>query len=109
MKFLSKVLTTFDDTKVLAAKVGQYALIAKQKGDEWYVGGMTNWTARDMEVDFSFLPKGVQYTAEIYKDGTDANLYADQYIYETKTVDNTTKMTIPLAAGGGTVMRIHSK
>ncbi|PXV65027.1 alpha-glucosidase [Dysgonomonas alginatilytica] len=109
MKFLSKVPTTFDDTKVLAAKVGQYALIAKQKGNEWYVGGMTNWTARDVVVDFSFLTEGVQYTAEIYKDGTDANLYADRYIYETKNVDNTTRMTIPLAAGGGTAMRIYAK
>ena len=109
MKFLSKVPVVFDDTKVLDAKVGQYALVAKQKDGEWYVGGMTNWTARQFTIDFSFLPAGKQYQADIYRDGSDANLYADQYTFETVNVDSNTKLKIDLAAGGGTALRIYTK
>lgn len=109
MKFLSAVPVSFDDTKVLAAKAGEYALMAKQKGDDWYVGGMTDWTARNFQVDFSFLQPGTQYTAEIFRDGYDANTYADQYIFEKTDIDSNTKMDIDLAAGGGAVIQIKKK
>jgi alpha-glucosidase len=109
MKFLSAVPVSFDDTKVLAAKAGEYALMAKQQGDDWYVGGMTDWTARNLQVDFSFLQPDTQYTAEIFRDGYDANTYADQYIFEKTDIDSNTKMDIDLAAGGGTVIQIRKK
>lgn len=109
MSFLSKVPVTFDNTKVLSAKVGEYALMAKQKGNEWYVGGMTNWTARSMAIDFSFLPAGKEYRAEIYKDGEKAYLYADQYQFEVLDVSTNTSLTVPIAPGGGFVMRIYPK
>ncbi|NDV64269.1 glycoside hydrolase family 97 protein [Bacteroides sp. 224] len=107
MSFLSKVPVTFDDTKVLSAKVGEYALMAKQKGDEWFVGGMTNWTARNMTADFSFLPAGKKYKAEIFKDGDKSYLYADQYVFETAEVNADTKLTIPLSQGGGFVIHLY--
>ena len=107
MKFLSDVPVTFDNTIVLDAKVGEYALIAKQKGENWYIGGMTDWTARNMTIDFSFLDKGKEYRAEIYKDGDDAGLWATHYVYEVKDVNSDSKMTFPVVAGGGLALRIY--
>lgn len=109
MRFLSAVPVAYDETKVLDAKAGKYVLMAKRKGKDWYIGGMTNWTARSLEVDFSFLESGKKYTAEIYRDGFDVNIYhANEYICETKEIEAKTKLTIPLAAGGGFVIRIFN-
>lgn len=107
MEFLSKVPVTFDNTIALDAKAGEYILIAKQKGDDWYVGGMTDWTARQLMVDLSFLDKGRKYVAEIYKDGEDAGLWATHYTFETAPVDSGSRMALPMAQGGGFVMRIY--
>ena len=109
MRFLSAVPVSFDYTKVLDAKVGEYILMAKQKGEDWYVGGMTNWTAREMFIDFSFLSEGKQYIAEIYKDGAEAGIYADQYDMETKEVNSNTRMKFDLVQGGGVALRIFLK
>lgn len=109
LRFLSDVPVTFDETKVLDAKVGEYALMAKRKGDKWYVGGMTDWTAREAIVDLSFLTPGETYIAEIYKDGQDANIYADQYVFETREVNSQTKVKANMASGGGVVLRIYPK
>jgi Glycoside hydrolase 97. len=109
MKFLSDVPVTFDSTIALDAKVGEYAVLAKQKNNTWYVGGMTNWKAREVIIDFSFLPSGKEYTVDIYRDSPDANLYADQYIYETKQINTQTKLPVLMAGGGGTAMKIYLK
>lgn len=109
MKFLSEVPVVFDNTIVLGAKVGEYILMAKQKENKWYIGAMTNWTARDLTINFSFLNNGAEYVAELYKDGKAANLYATDYVFETISVNNNSKLTIPLAAGGGFVLSIREK
>ena len=80
--------------------------MAKRRGDEWFVGGMTDWTARSSEIDFSFLRPGVTYAAEIFRDGTDANLYADRYECERRTITSTDKLTLRMAAGGGFAIRL---
>jgi Glycoside hydrolase 97. len=107
MKFLSAVPVSFDYTKVLEAKVGEYAVIAKQKGNDWYIGGMTDWTTRQFNIDFSFLPKDEAYIAEIYRDGDNANANAEDYIYEEKQVNHETKESINLASGGGFVIKLR--
>src|SRR5260221_4414123 len=106
MAFLSAVPVSFDDTKVLYAKLSEYAVLAKRKGDSWYVGAMTNWTGRDVTVDFSFLGSG-NYRAEVLRDGRDADSNAESYISETKTVNQHTKLPLHLASGGGAVIRIY--
>ena len=58
MEFLGPVPTVWDETKVLDAKLGEYVLLARRSGRDWYVGAMTNWTGRDLDVDLSFLPYG---------------------------------------------------
>lgn len=104
MKFLSEVPVTFDDTKVLDAKVGEYALTAKRKGDNWYVGGMTNWNARTIEVDFAFLPVGTDYRATIMKDAPQADTEPMRYLCENMPVTHTTKLRFDMAKGGGFVI-----
>jgi alpha-glucosidase len=100
MEFLARVPTVWDQTKVLDAKVADYVLVARKNGDEWYVGAMTDWTGRELTIDFSFLEPG-QHTIDIYKDGINADRFGNDYKKETKTVSNRDKMKIKLAPGGG--------
>jgi len=102
MEFLAKVPTVWDETKVLDAKVADYVLIARKNGDKWYVGAMTDWTARELTVDFSFLGSGL-HTIDIYKDGINADRFGNDYKKETKTISAEDKMKIKLAPGGGWV------
>lgn len=106
MEFLARVPTVWDQTKVLDARVADYVLIARKSGAEWYVGAMTDWTSRELTVDFSFLEPG-EYTIEIYKDGINADRYGSDYKQETKKVSAGDKMKIKLAPGGGWAARIR--
>jgi len=100
MKFLAKVPTVWDETIVLDAKVADYVLIARRNGDEWYVGAMTDWTGRELMVDFSFLGPG-RHRMEIYKDGINADRHGNDYKRERAKVRASDKMKIKLAPGGG--------
>jgi len=100
MKFLAKVPTVWDETKVLDAKVADYVLVARRNGDEWYVGAMTDWTARELTVDFSFLSPG-RHRIIIYQDGINADRFGNDYKKVTAKVKTADKMKIKLAPGGG--------
>jgi alpha-glucosidase len=104
--FITKVPTTFDETVALDGKVGEFAVVAHKKGDNWFVGAMTNWTARDITLDFSFLPDG-NYQAVIFKDGLNADRDATDYKMELIKITKSTKLKIQLAPGGGWVARIE--
>ena len=99
-EFISRIPTEWDDTKVLKAKVGEYLIIARKNGNNWYIGGMTNEKAREFTIDFSFLDNK-EYTADIIKDGVNAVKYAGDYKKETKTISNKDTLKITLAPGGG--------
>jgi alpha-glucosidase len=105
--FLSKVPSVWDQTVPLAAEVGKYAVIARKKGGAWYVGAMTNYDARDVEVDFSFLPDGIERVADVYRDTPDSETNAKSYQHEIVTVTNQSKLTFHLASGGGLAIRIR--
>ena len=107
MNFLSAVPTVVDQTKVLDAKLAEYAVMAKRKGDKWFVGAMTNWTERNLKLDFGFLEPGLNYTAQVYTDAKDANSNATHYDLKTITVNNTMKMDLKLSSGGGAVLMIE--
>lgn len=100
LEFLAKVPTVWDQTKVLDARVADYVLVARKNGEQWYVGAMTDWTPRELTVDFSFLDPG-RHSIEIYKDGINADRYGNDYKKETKEVSAGDKMKIKLAPGGG--------
>jgi len=106
--FISKVPTTFDETVALDGKVGSYVAIARRKGSEWYVGAMSNWDARDLNIDFSFLGDG-NYEAEIFRDGVNAEKDATDYKREVITISSKDKRIIHISNGGGWAARIYKK
>ena len=106
MEFLAAVPTVWDETRVLDATMSQYVLLARRNGSDWYVGAMSDWTPRDLEIDFSFLPDG-NFTLDSYEDGVNADRNASNYRKTTKQINRTTKMKIHLAPGGGFAARIH--
>ncbi len=105
MEFLGPVPSVWDDTKVLDGKIAEYVLVARKSGNDWYVGAMTDWTPRDLEIDFSFLPDG-NYSMQSFEDGLNADVNASDYKMRKTTVSKATKMRIHLAAGGGWAARI---
>ncbi len=106
MEFLAPVPSVWDDTKVLDARIAEYALVARRRGKEWYVGAMTNWIPRDLQVDFSFLPPGT-FWLEAYQDGINADRVARDYKKTKTQITRDTKLKISLAPGGGWAARIH--
>ena len=106
MEFLAPVPTVWDETKVLDARMGDYIVLARRKGREWYVGAMTDWTARHLEFDLSFLPEG-PFQMEAYQDGVNADRYGDDYKKVRTRVDRTNRQKIKLAEGGGWAARIQ--
>jgi alpha-glucosidase len=107
MKFLSAVPTVFDDTKVLKAEVGKYAMVAKKKGNSWYVGAMTSWSPRELTLDFSFLPKGTAYQADVYTDTPTSNEDAERYRHKVIKIDRQSTLQLHLSSGGGAVICLH--
>lgn len=104
--FIAKVPTVFDETVALDGQVGEYAAVARRKGNTWYVGALTNWTGREITLDFSFLGEGA-YEAEIFQDGVNADRNATDYKKVTKKVSKSDKINIRMAPGGGWAARIY--
>ena len=98
--FISKMPTVWDETKVLDAKVADYILVARQKDNKWYLGALTDWTARSLNVDLSFLGEGT-YEIEIMQDGMNAEKSCNDYKRIVKQVTKADKLKIDLAKGGG--------
>jgi alpha-glucosidase len=104
--FITKVPTTFDETVSLDGKVGEYVALARRKGNTWYVGVMTNWNARDVTFDFSFLGAG-NYEALVFKDGINADREATDYKWEVIKISAGDTLKISLAPGGGWAARME--
>jgi alpha-glucosidase len=100
MEFLGPVPTVWDETKVLDARIGDYVVVARRHGREWYVGAMTDWSARELEIDFSFLPEG-NFQIESYQDGLNADRFGSDYKKVKSRVTRATRLKIRLAEGGG--------
>ena len=108
MKFLGPVPTVWDETRVLDAKIGEYVVIARRHGRDWYVGAMTNWTARTLTIDLSFLA-AAGYEMESYEDGPNANRIGSDYAQAQTSVTRNGKFQIKLAEGGGWAALIRPK
>ncbi len=104
--FIDSIPTTFDATTALDGKVGEYVSIARKKGTTWFVGAMTNWDARDITINLSFLGKGA-YKAIIFEDGINANKDAADYTAKTLTVTANDKIAVKMASGGGWAARFE--
>ncbi len=103
--FIVSIPVVWDDLKVLDAKTGDYLLLARRSGSDWFVGGMTDWNGRKLELDLSFLPAG-EYSMEIFRDGINADKHAQDYKHLKTNVRSGEKINIEMAPGGGWVARI---
>lgn len=97
-----------EETRVLQGKLGESIVIARKAGNSWYVGGLTDWTAREAILDFSFLDNGT-YEVVLFKDGVNANKQAEDYTKEVFTVSPSSKKKIQMTSGGGFAMSITKK
>jgi alpha-glucosidase len=100
MQFLDSVPTVWDDTKVLNGEPAQYVTIARQHGDQWYLGSMTNWEARDLELSLDFLGQG-KYEAQVFSDGPDADTVGTSLNIQAQRFKSTDTLRLHLAPGGG--------
>lgn len=100
--------TGIEETRILQGKMGESIVTARRVGTDWYVGGMTDWNARNIVIDFSFLDKGT-YEVVLFRDGANANKQAEDYKKETFEVNSTTQKEISMASGGGFAMTITKK
>ncbi len=98
--FIAQIPTMYDETVVLDGRMGEYTVVARRKGGVWYVAAMTDWTARDLTIDLSFLGDG-NYEADIFADGVNAEKEATDYLHLKQTVKAADKLDVHLASGGG--------
>ena len=97
MELIGSVPTVWDTTLIAGGQVGEYIVTVRRSGDDWFVAGMTNWIARDYELDLGFLPND-SYTATICVDGINADRYASDYKLITQRVSrNQQRITAPQA------------
>jgi len=107
MQFLGPVPTVWDETKVIDGKIGEYVAVARRRGQDWYLGAMTDWTARELEFDLSFLPAG-SYQMKSFQDGVNADRFGSDYQKVVSVVNRSTKLKIIMAGGGGWAARIKA-
>lgn len=105
--FIASLPVEVDSTFIASGELGKYIVTVRKKDVNWYIGGMTNWDERDVQLDFSFLPEGMSYTAVLFKDGVNANKQAEDYRKETIRIDKDSRLTLHLASGGGFAMKLE--
>lgn len=105
--FIASLPVEVDSTFIASGELGKYIVTVRKKDVNWYIGGMTNWDERDVQLDFSFLPEGMSYTAVLFKDGVNANKQAEDYRKETIRVNKDSRLTLHLASGGGFAMKLE--
>ena len=103
--FIAQVPTVWDETIVPEGKIGEYVVMARRKGSSWYIGGITNWTARDVEVPTSFLASGT-YQSESFLDGVNAHRKASDYTFTKGSVKTGETMKVHMAPGGGFAIKL---
>ncbi|MBR3703211.1 MAG: glycoside hydrolase family 97 protein [Alistipes sp.] len=107
-EFIAKIPTVWDETEALDGKVGEYCIIARRAGDVWYVGGMTNWDEREVEIDLSFLGEG-NFAATEFVDGPNANKLGRDFLKKSIEVKGGSKLKVKMAQGGGFAMKIEKR
>ena len=98
--FIAAVPTVWDETVGLAASVGEYAAVARRSGEKWYIGAITDWTARTLEAPLKFLDGG-RYRMKVFADGVNADRIARDYRTETREVTRDDAIALRMAPGGG--------
>jgi alpha-glucosidase len=109
-EFLRPIPTVWDETRVLDGRIGDYVVIARRKGQDWFVGALNDWTPRELEIDLaSFLPPAtghVRLDMVSFADGADAERVPTSYRRESTGVTARPRLKVKLAPGGGWAARI---
>ena len=108
MEFLGRIPAAFEETQVLDAQLGDYIVTARRQGSDWYIGGMTDWTDRDLTLSLSFLGAGT-FEATLCSDGINADRNPVDYQLTTTTLGANDTLKVHLAPGGGFVIRLRRK
>ena len=103
--FIARIPTVWDETRILDGRIGEYIVTARRKGSTWYIGGITDWTPRDLKIDLSFL--GGTLRAELFRDGVNADRKASDYRREEIRIDTAEPFAVHLAPGGGFALKIQ--
>lgn len=104
--FIAGVPTTWDETRVLEGKMGDYIVTARRKGDVWYIGGITDASPRDLTIDLSLLAPG-RRQATLFADGRNAHRAGCDYRRTDLTIDPSQPLKLHLAPGGGFALRLE--
>lgn len=108
MQLLGSIPTIWDDTKILEGKVGDYIIAARKSGDNWFIGGMTDWTERGFDIKLDFLQDGV-YELASCTDGVNANSYPADYSITKSLIKRGDTIHVKMAQGGGFLFRVVKK
>lgn len=98
--FVAEVPTTWDETKFIDGVAGEYIVIARRKGTKWYIGGMTNWTSRDLNIPLDFLSEG-SHAATLYADGSMDEQKPNEIKRTKLSLSGGRTLPVKLAPGGG--------
>jgi alpha-glucosidase len=105
MEFLGPVPSVWDETRVVDARIGDYVVVARRSGSDWWIGAMTDLSPRELAVPLEFLPEGT-FALDAYQDGANADRWGSDYKRVKQSVTRSTILTIRLAPGGGWAARI---
>jgi alpha-glucosidase len=109
IEFFERVPTVWDDTRVLDGRIGEHAVVARRSGNDWFLGAITNESARELSVPLDFLEAGRKYTAEVYSDSPDDAPGRPRVAIERREVSASTVLALKLAASGGCAVRFAPK
>jgi alpha-glucosidase len=105
MDYLTSLPTTWDETKVIDGKIGDYLIVARRKGNDWYVGAMTDWTAREFTIDLNFIGAG-KYKVIQCEDGINSEKNPRDYRISESIIEKNQKIILKINKGGGFVAKI---
>jgi alpha-glucosidase len=107
LKYIAGMPTVWDQTIPIAGKVGDYAVLARRKGSDWFVAGISDWTGRSIDLNFNFLGSG-SYTAEIFTDGPNSNRIGNDYIRTVRQIKKDDTLSVQMLNGGGFAIRLNA-
>jgi alpha-glucosidase len=107
-RFIATLPTVYDEMKVIDGKIGEYIIIARRKGNDWYIAGQTNWNNREVQFNLDFINDLSAYTMEFVIDGLNADKAATDYIMKKENIVSK-NCKIKMASGGGFAMKLKRK
>ena len=100
-EFITDIPVTWDETRILSAKIGEYIVLARKKGKDWYVGAITNDCGRSIDINLDFLDSKNQYELTSFSDGINADRQAMDYKKNVESVGHNDKVMIKMVRNGG--------